>query len=100
MGEVQLEVMASLAPFFGARPSGRVVLSETIQERETVRELLNRLAGEHEGFDRMVFDTATQQLTGHVRLVLNGRLIELVEGLDTCLEDGDSLLFLPAFSGG
>ena len=100
MSQIQLEIMPTLAPLFGGQESRRLTLSEPIQEGETVRDLLHRLVKRHERLHGLVFDTQTQQLSGNVRLVLNGRLIELVGGLDTCLANGDAVLFLSAFSGG
>lgn len=100
MGQIRLEVMPTLAPLFGGEPSQHLAFSEPIEAGETVRDLLNRLAKRHERLGGLVFSTETQQLSGNVRLVLNSRLIELVGGLDTCLETGDEILFLPAFSGG
>lgn len=100
MGEVHLEVMPLLAPYFGATAPGHLRVSEAIADGETIRDVLNRLADRYAGIDGVVFDRQSQTLTGHVRLVLNERVVELAGGLDTVLADGDTMLLLPAFAGG
>lgn len=100
MSQIQLEVMPTLAPLFGGQEFCHLASSEPIHVGETIRDLLNRLVDRHERLATRVFDPSTQQLSGNVRVVLNGRLIELADGLDTSLADGDALLFMAAFSGG
>ncbi len=100
MAQVTLEVLSWLSPRLGAQQAGRTSLQEEVAEGETVRDLLSRLASKYPDFINLVFDSQTGQLTHHVNLVLNSRLIELLQGLDTRLRDGDALLFLPAYSGG
>jgi len=39
-------------------------------------------------------------LTDQLPEVVGGRLLDLAEGLNTKLKDGDTLLFVPAFAGG
>lgn len=100
MVKVSLEIMAGLATYFGAQHPGRLVVTEDVEEGETVREMLNRLAARHEKFSQVIFDPKSQRLTDSVSLVFNGRLIELLNGLDTPMKDGDAILFLPAYAGG
>ena len=100
MGTVKLDVFPGIGVGFGGDAGDRLVVDVEAVEGETVRALLGRLAQRVDGFGDAVFDTETQALRQHVSLVYNGRLIELVAGLDTPLNDGDVLTILPAFSGG
>lgn len=100
MAQVTLEVLSWLSPRLGAPQAGRTLLQEDVIEGETVRDWLRRLAQKYPDFVDLVFDLKAGRLTDHVNLVFNGRLIELLQGLDTRLKDGDTILFLPAYSGG
>jgi len=101
MGRVHLEVMSSLAESLGMEGTSEEVISD--QESEggsSVRELLNRLGIRHQRFGQIVFDINTQKLTGNVIIFFNGRDLELVDGLETRLSDGDTLTFVPFIEGG
>ena len=101
MGKVHLEVMSSLAETLGMEGTSEEVISD--QESEggsSVRELLNRLGIRHQRFAQIVFDINTQKLTGNVIIFFNGRDLELVDGLETRLSDGDTLTFVPFIEGG
>jgi molybdopterin converting factor small subunit len=71
-----------------------------IEEGQTVRYLLIQLANQYPGFQRSVFDAKNQKLNENVIILYNGRLLELANGLDTKLAEGDSLFFIPAIQGG
>lgn len=98
MARIRLEAMAWAAEAL-EHGTEHLIQEEEIEQSTTVRDLLNRLATRHKGFD-LVFDPNTQKLTEAVRVVLNGRLLELVNGLDSVLHDGDVLMLLPAYVGG
>ncbi len=101
MIKVRLEVLPSLAESLGMEATGEEIISdqETGGER-SVRGLLNRLGARHERFGRIVFDISAQKLTDKVAIFLNGRTLELVNGLDTKLSNGDTLTFVPLIEGG
>lgn len=73
---------------------------EEVEEGATVGALFDRLATENPDFARHVFDRDTKQLMGHVNVIFNDRILELVNGLDTEINDGDTLTLLPSFAGG
>ncbi len=100
MGKVRLEILAWLSGQMSSPSSERLILEEEVKEGETVKDLLNRLAAQHQVFREFVFDVKAQELTSVVSVIYNGRLLELVQGIQTPLKDGDNLMFLPAFSGG
>lgn len=99
MGSVHLEIMPWLSQALGAEDS-RLVLEEEIEEGETVGKLLARIAARHERFGELVLDAETGGLKGYVSVTFNGRLLELLEGLQTKTSDGDTIVLLPAFAGG
>ncbi len=71
-----------------------------IEGSKTVREFLSQLAARYPRFGQIVFDVEAQKLTEKVRLFLNGRHLELVNGLETKLNDGDILTLVPPIAGG
>jgi molybdopterin converting factor small subunit len=46
-----------------------------------------------------LFDPETQSLSSEVSLLINNH-IDLSQGMDTKLKDGDQILFLPILAGG
>jgi MoaD family protein len=101
MSKVRLEVLSWLAEALDIEEkSDTVSLEQEIEEGKTVRDLLNRLATRYQRFGQMVFDTNAQKLTGRAVIFFNGRTLELVNGLETKLNDGDTLTFIPLIEGG
>ena len=101
MSKVRLEVLPSLAETLGIEETSEEAISD--QENDgvrSVRELLNRLCVRYKRFGQMVFDIDAQELTGRVVIFFNGRSLELVNGLETRLSDGDTLTLVPLIEGG
>ena len=78
---------------------GPVILEEALEEGESLRSLLTRLAERISNFSEAVFDPQTQSLSSEVSILINNH-INLSQGLDTKLKDGDQILFLPILAGG
>lgn len=101
MGKVYLEVLPSLAETLGIEGTSEEVISDQENDGDrSVRDLLNRLGAKYQRFGQIVFDINTQKLTGKVVIFFNGRALELVNGLETELNDGDTLTFVPLIEGG
>lgn len=47
-----------------------------------------------------LFESESDRLLPHIRLMINGRSIEFLKGLDTLLQEGDEFLILPIVAGG
>ena len=97
MVKVRLEILPSLAETVGIEETSEEVISE---EDRSVRVLLNQLGARYRRFGQIVFDIEAQELTGKVVIFFNGRALELVNGLDSELSDGDTLTFVPLIEGG
>ncbi|NWF96630.1 MAG: MoaD/ThiS family protein [Candidatus Thorarchaeota archaeon] len=70
-------------------------------EASTVREMLAVL-GDRFGrrFTDTVMDTATGEMKRFYSCMVNGKRIELLNGLDTTLQDGDAVAVFPPVGGG
>jgi len=77
-----------------------MTIEESIEEGETLRCLLNRLVGRISHFQEAVFNPQTQSLSSEVAIVINDHIQDLLQGLETKLQDGDRILFLPILAGG
>lgn len=88
-----------MADRLGFDQPGPVILEEPLEDGESLRTLLTRLAGRFGHFAENLFDPGTQSLSSEVTLVFNNH-IDLPQGMDTKLRDGDRVLFLPILAGG
>jgi molybdopterin converting factor small subunit len=101
MGKVCLEFLPSLAETLGIeRMSEEVISNQKIEGNKSVKDLLNQLCARYQRFGQVVFDTNTQELTGRVVIFVNGRTLELTNGLEKKLTDADTLTFVPLIEGG
>lgn len=100
MAAVKIRVVSWLSKTFVALESSSREWEEEVEQGFTVRELFDRLAAENPDFAKHVFDREQQRLMGHVNVIFNDRLLELVNGLETEIGDGDTLTLLPAYAGG
>ena len=96
-GKVRLEFW--MADRLGLDQPGPLIVEEPLEEGESLRSLLTRLAGQIEPFAEAVFDPRTQSLSSEVSLLFNNH-IDLPQGMDTKLKEGDQILFLPILAGG
>lgn len=67
----------------------------------TVKDLLSLMVNKWgESLSNHLFKTGTSSLFPHIRLMVNGRSIEFLNGMDTVLQDGDEFSMLPLVAGG
>jgi len=97
-GKVRLQFLMGDYP--GWTPAGPMVMEEAIEEGESLRSLLHRLAGRSPRFFGSLFDTETQTLSDEVAVVINDRIDPFSRGLETHLQDGDCILIFPFIAGG
>ncbi len=101
MGKVHLEILPAVAESLGMEGKSEEEIPDSgNQVGRTVRDLLNHLADRNSRFRHTVFDTDTQRLSGKIIIFLNGHSLESVNGLDTELVDGDTLVLVPLIEGG
>lgn len=80
--------------------SGHLALEKEIEEGTTLKDLLNEIATTHREVVEIAFDTQNQKLTGAIAIILNGSFIQLLNGLETKVSNGDVIDFVPLLVGG
>ncbi|HEX7474852.1 MAG TPA: MoaD/ThiS family protein [Dehalococcoidales bacterium] len=101
MIKINLEYLSWLSETLVVQGSGESLRREQeVEEGQTVRHLLVQLANQYPRFERSAFDTKLQKISEKVFILYQGRLLELADGLETQLKDGDSLVFVPVIQGG
>ena len=84
------------------------VLSEVIKNREieleeecTIRDVLielHRIYGDD--IRKKIYDPATDRVVNSVKVLLNGRMIIYLDGLETSVHNGDTVFFMSPMAGG
>ena len=70
-----------------------------VPERSTVGDLLTALAARYPGVGDALF-TSPGEVRAYVNISKNGRNIHFTGGLETPLEDGDTVALFPPAAGG
>jgi MoaD family protein len=81
-----------LRPKTGGRP-------EVEADGATVGEVLRTLTGEHPDTEGQLFG-AEGELNRYVNVYLNDEDVRVLDGLDTSVTNGDTVVILPAMAGG
>jgi molybdopterin converting factor small subunit len=101
MSNVRLEILSSLAEMLDINSKNdTIILEQEIGEDTTVWDVLNQLSVGYPRFGEAVFDVKAQKQTERVNIFLNGRNLELENGLSTGLSDGDTVTFISPITGG
>jgi molybdopterin converting factor small subunit len=99
MIKVRVEYLSGLTDTLRLAPAEEDVIFER-GENETVRDLFGRLALKYPRFNELFFDRASEKPNGRITIFCNGRRLELLNGLDTGLTDGDVITLMPPIEGG
>jgi molybdopterin converting factor small subunit len=101
MAKVRVEVVSAFAEALGIPSESEELIPEPdAGDGRSVKDLLERLAAKYRYFGDVALDRDTRELTGTVAVFHNGRALELSNGLETELSDGDTLTFVPVIAGG
>ena len=73
----------------------------SIPEGSTVKDLISWMVNTWgDKLSPHVFYPETDRLLPHIRLMVNGRDIGFLNGMETILQDGDEFLMVPLVAGG
>jgi len=100
MATVKLEVLSWLTPAFDSNQRARLKLEREVESGATVRDFFKQLADQYPKLKGVIYDPGDGALTGNVSVIFNNRVLELAGGLDAEIQDGDSVVLLPAYAGG
>jgi MoaD family protein len=67
---------------------------------ETVRIILHNLCNEKPDLCTAIFTPDLTSLRPHIRVMLNGRDIEMLQGFETPVSESDTLAIIPPIAGG
>ncbi|KXB03225.1 hypothetical protein AKJ45_02160 [candidate division MSBL1 archaeon SCGC-AAA261F19] len=91
--EIEVKFFANFRELVGQK---RILVSAN-----TVRELLENLRDGYEGLRKELFvDEENVALKESVNVTVNGRRIEMLDGIDTELRDKDTIAIFPPVAGG
>jgi sulfur-carrier protein len=101
MIKVQVEYLSGMPEALRLDRTEEDVSLENIDPSDiTVRSLLGTLAAKYPRFTELFFDRASRKLNGRITIFCNSRRLELLNGLDTTLKDGDVITLMPPIEGG
>ena len=94
--------MALIVKFLGSlRHVSRVhELALDYKEHFSIGELVNELAEELPELKRSLIDQQLEDPRPNALILVNGREISVLNGLETQLKDGDEIFFVPVVHGG
>jgi molybdopterin synthase sulfur carrier subunit len=94
--KVKISTILALKEIIGQRE-----FEVSIPRGSTVRDLLSWMVNRWgDNLSPHLFKPGTDSLVPHIRLMVNGRSIEFLKGMDTVLQEGDEFLMLPIVAGG
>ena len=94
--------MGLTVKFIGAlrKISGQTQLTIEYQPRLSVKELLKKLSREMPDLEKTFQDDELNDSRSTALILVNGREISVLDGLETNLNDGDEIVFIPVVHGG
>ena len=83
------------------RIPGKREIELLVTEGSTVEDLIQNMTIRWgEALSSRLFEPGTHKLFSHIQIMVNGRAMGFLNGMDTALHDGDEVLLLPPAAGG
>lgn len=88
--------------FIGAlrHGSGKTQLTFSFQKEMSLKELLSKLSQEMPKLEKTFNDQNFSESRSNTLILVNGKEISVLKGLETILNDGDEIVFIPVVHGG
>ncbi len=80
--------------------SGKTQLTVNYQEGLSLKDLLTKLSQELPELEKTFSDQQLNDSRSNSLILVNGREISVLDGLETKLSDGDEIVFVPVVHGG
>jgi len=100
VGKVRLKLPHSFVGILNTQDSDLLILEKEIGEGTTIGDLLADLAFSYADFRKVVFNPDTGKVGDQVMVILNHNLLQSQEVAQAELNDGNSIIILPVYSGG
>jgi molybdopterin synthase sulfur carrier subunit len=94
--------MTMTVKFIGAlrHVSGAGEFNVDCKDGTSIMELMNEITKEAPGLKRSLIDQQLEDTRPNALILVNGREISVLEGLETKLKNGDQIVFVPVVHGG
>jgi sulfur-carrier protein len=88
--------------FIGAmrHTSGKTVLVANFEQGMSLKDLLSKMGQEMPQLEKMFCDQEANDSASNALVLINGREISVLDGLETKLQAGDEIVFIPVVHGG
>ena len=96
---ISQSISITVKTFATFREVADATISLDIAGGTTIRMLLDLLITRYAGLEDLLF-TGTGELREYVNILKNGRNIHFLEGMDTVIENGDTIALFPPVAGG
>ena len=80
--------------------TGKTQLTINFEKEMSLKELLARISREMPKLEKSFSDQQDGDSTSNALILINGREISVLDGLQTKLSDGDEIVFVPVVHGG
>jgi molybdopterin synthase sulfur carrier subunit len=80
--------------------TGKTQLIINIDKEMTLKELLAKISQETPALEKSFGDQQTGDSASNALILINGKEISVLNGLETKLADGDEIVFVPVVHGG
>ncbi len=91
---MRVKFFATLRPLAGAKEA-----EVELRTKDTVGSVLEKLTAEYPALKERILDEEGN-LQSSINVLLNGRNIRFLDGLDTAIQEGDQLALFPPVGGG
>ncbi|MEM2970845.1 MAG: MoaD/ThiS family protein [Candidatus Bathyarchaeia archaeon] len=80
--------------------SGRSKLTLKVEEPISLMEAIKKIVEEKPSLKRVLIDPELEDPRPNALILVNGKEINVLDGLETLLKDGDEVVFVPVIHGG
>ncbi|MGD0406366.1 MAG: MoaD/ThiS family protein [Candidatus Bathyarchaeia archaeon] len=80
--------------------SGKTQLTINFQEGMSLKELVTKISQQMPKLEKTFSDQQLNDSRSNALILINGREISVLNGLETKLNDGDEIVFVPVVHGG
>ncbi len=94
--------MVVTVKFIGAlrSASGKSKIAMKMKDSVSIQKLIREIGKKHPKLENVIIDTELEDLRPKTLILVNGKEISILNGLETMLEDGDDVVFIPVLHGG